>query len=436
MTVTKRFLYFVSFGMLVIALTIPFAVSLLAFITYNIVLLLLLLLDYYKTPIKGVFEIEYVGEKKLSLLEDEKICFSIQNKTDQTAIVEVLHELPKAFDYENNRLQAVLLPHAPKNMAVNIIPKKRGIFLLEEVYIRRSGVLGFIKKDIRIDVKEAYKVYPSLKNLKKYHLMLKKDYFFKTGKNMVKREADGREFESLREYVKGDDVKRINWTKSARENKLIVNQYEPENNKHVYILLDTGRTMSYAVNQYTKMDLAINAALFLSDVVCYNKDKSGLLIFNTRVEAFIKPSQGADHRNRILETLYHIEGTRLTSNYEDVLLYLSRQEKRRSLICLFTDIDTVEEIGCIREALRFIHKKHHIILFLIKNEKLESLKRIKLNSRKDLFLKGAAYKMEEERRNIIRILGQSGIHCIECDSEDIGYRAVSAYMGAKNREVV
>lgn len=436
MTVTKIFLMLILLGLLFIILSIPLHLYLEVFILYNLLLLLLLAVDYYKTPVNNVFEIQRLGDRKLSFLEEEQIILKIYNKSNTEASIEVLQEFPESFACNNNRIAHSIAPHCHREFVFCLMPQKRGAFLLQDIYIRRVGILSLVKKDIKVELEEEYKVYPSLRNLKRYHLMLKKDFFFKKGSHILKKKSEGSEFESLREYVKGDDVRKVNWIKSARENKLMVNQYEPEGNKHVYILLDRGRTMSFAVDQCAKLDLAINAALFLSDVVGYNKDKSGLVVFNTEIDVFIKPGKGAHHRNLVLEALYHLEGTKSTSIYEEVLFHLSKQEKRRSLICLFTDIDTLQEVDYMKEALDYTAKKHHVVIFLVKSQKLDQLKAMEVLSKKDAFLKGIIYKKEEERESIIRALGQRGVTCIECNQEDIIYKAINAYMKAKNREAI
>lgn len=423
-------------GTLVIGISIFFHLFVEAFIFYNIFLLCFTIADYMITPAKKSFEVERVGDRKLSLLEQEKLQIRIYNKSNHEASIEIMQELPNAFVCEEEVLKDKILPHSHKEFTWVIKPNKRGAFILEDIYIRQRGRLGLIKKDVLLKCEEEYKVYPSLKNLKKYHMMLRKDHFLSSENHVIKKKSDGKEFESLREYVKGDDVRKINWMKSARENKLMVNQYEPENNKHIYILLDTGRTMSYRVNEYSKLDLAINACVFLSDVVCYNKDRSGLLVFNTKVDTFIKPSKGDFHRNQILESLYHVEGTKLTSNFDEVLFYLSHQEKRRSLICMFTDINTLQEVYYIEKGIEYITKKHHLLIFLVKDEKLDEAIQIKVKDKKDAFLKGTAYKMTDERKRIIKSLNKKGVTCIECDQEDIVYKAVNEYMRAKNREIM
>ncbi|MCT4604541.1 MAG: DUF58 domain-containing protein [Marinisporobacter sp.] len=434
--ITKKFIGMALIGTVFIGMSIPFGIYFEIFIMYNTILLVLTLIDYFSTPIQNIFEIERIGDCKLSLLEEENISVRIYNKGSLKTNIEVLHEFPNAFTCKRDYFTESIDSHSNHTFTFKIVPNKRGAFSFEEIYIRRLGRLGLIKKDLLIKNNKEYKVYPSLKNLKKYHMMLKKDYFLSSGNKLVKKKSDGREFESLREYVRGDDIRKINWVKTARENKLMINQYEPENNKHIHILLDAGRTMSYRVNEYSKLDLAINAAVFLSDVVCHNKDQSGLMVFNTKVDTFVKPSKGDHHRNTILEALYHVEGTKLTSNYDEVLFYLASKEKRRSLICIFTDMDTLQEVYYIEKGLEYITRKHEVVMFLVKDEKLDEAMGIEVNNQKDAFVKGIGYKMKNERKRIIKSLNRKGVICIECDQEDIIYKAVNEYMRIKNKEAI
>ncbi|WP_129595691.1 DUF58 domain-containing protein [Anaerophilus nitritogenes] len=436
MSITRLFLGLLALGIFIIGASIKAQLFIETFIFYNGILLMLMVVDYFMTPVKNIFEVERIGDKKLSLLEEEKITIKIYNKSKKKVDIYVLHEFPKCFLCKEDKIKDVILPHDQKEFVWDIKPTERGAFFIEEIYIRRRGVLSLITKDVLLKNKEEYKVYPSLKNLKKYHMMLKKENLLYGQNHIIKKRSEGKEFESLREYIKGDDIRKINWIKSARENKLIVNQYEPENNKHIYILLDTGRTMSYRVNEYSKLDLAINASVFLSDVVCHNKDQSGLMIFNTKVDTYIKPSKGDYHRNQILEALYHVKGTKLTSNYDEVLFSLSKNEKRRSLLCIFTDIDTLQEVYYIEKGLEYIKKKHCVIIFLVKDEKIDDILNKEVKDKKDIYQKGMAYEIKDEKIKIIKALNQKGIICIECDREDMIYKAVNEYMKVKNKEMI
>jgi uncharacterized protein (DUF58 family) len=243
----------------------------------------------------------------------------------------------------------------------------------------------------------------------------------------------GTSFESLREYVAGDEYRKINWSATARSSKPIINQYEPEKNQHVYMFIDTGRPMSYSVRGYRKLDLAVNTALVLSDIVNQNGDQSALLLFNTEVNNMIAPGKGAAHRNRILEALYNIDYTNQTSNYDDAFYYFKRKERHRSIVFLFTDFETVEEAENMLKILPIISKNNLVAVILIKNERLEEIGSQKVRNQEEVFDKGVALELINERRKIISLLNKRGVFCIECEAEKVEITAINQYIQIKNK---
>jgi len=191
--------------------------------------------------------------------------------------------------------------------------------------------------------------------------------------------------------------------------------------------------MSYSVRGYRKLDMVVNTALVLSDVVNQNGDQSGLLLFNTEVSSMIRPGKGPEHRNKILEALYHIDHTNRTSNYEDAFYHLKQRERHRSIMFLFTDFDTVEEAENMLRALPIISKNNVVIIILIKNESLEDIGSQKITNQEQLFNKGVALELMEDRKKIISLLNRRGVMCIECPVEKIEYTAVNKYIQTKNR---
>ena len=243
----------------------------------------------------------------------------------------------------------------------------------------------------------------------------------------------GTEFESLKEYVEGDDYRKINWMATARENKLIVNQYEAEKNQPVYILIDTGRSMSYSIRGYKKLDFSINAAIILSDIVNQKGDNSGLMIFNTEVSKIIPPGKGDSHRNEIMEALYHIEDTKLSSDYQGAFLELANRQKRRSIVFIFTDFETGEESKELIAAIPILSKRHVPVIITIENESLKAITLSDGNALKDTYNKAMAEELLLNRKNIIRSLNQSGILCIESPAEDFAINTVNQYLLLKQR---
>jgi len=168
-------------------------------------------------------------------------------------------------------------------------------------------------------------------------------------------------------------------------------------------------------------------------VVNQNGDQSGLLLFNTQVDDMIMPGKGSEHRNKILEALYHIDHTNETSNYDDAFYYFKRKERHRSLIFLFTDFDTLEEAENMLKVLPVISRNNIVVIVLIKNESLENISNQKAGNKEEIFNKGVAIELLDERHKIISLLNRRGILCVECPAEKLEYTVINKYIQVKNR---
>lgn len=434
MSITKRFIALLSFGILFLALGVVWKSSLAIFILYNLICAALLIIDYFISPEGNSISIERKGDENLSIYEKEAIGFIVYNKSDYMLYVELKDDIPEFhFKAGAKIMWDSVKPHEKKEFKYFVVPTKRGAFTFKDVHVRYEGRLKLCKKQLKLKLHKEYKVYPNMKNLRKYKLTITNNRLLKQGQRSLKLLGRGTAFESLREYVAGDEYRKINWKATARGNKPIVNQYEPEKNQHVYMFIDTGRPMSHTVRGYRKLDMVVNTALILSDIVNQNGDQSALLLFNTEVNNMIAPGKGAGHRNKILEALYHIDHNNATSNYDEAFYYFKRKERHRSIVFLFTDFDTVEEAENMLKMLPIISKNNIVIMILIRNESLEEIGSQGVKSHEDLFNKGVGLELLEERRKIISLLNRRGIFCVECAAEKVEYEAVNKYIQVKNR---
>lgn len=434
MTITKRFILLVGLGIILTFISYFFGLALTTFIIYNIICFSLLVVDYIISPSHDALEVERLDGEKLSLFENEKIKISIYNKSYKRVYVEIKDEVPDFhFHIQKPATGKYIAPHEKEIFEYEVVPKKRGAFKFGKIHIRYDGYLKLCRKQFASNVEKEFKVYPNLKDLRKHKLAAYNSLIYKDGRKRLKILGQGTEFESLREYVSGDEYRKINWNATARENKPIVNQYEPEKNQHVYAMIDTGRPMSYSIRGKSKLDMAINTSLLLCDIANQNGDQSGLMAFNTDIEAFIPPGKGSVHRNRLMDALYHVEHSKATSNYEEAYYFFKGKERRRSLICLFTDFDTIEEAEDMLRVLPIMTKNNIVLIVLIKDEKLEEKASMNVKKEEDAYIKSIAIEMLKDRRKLINLLNMKGIMCIECKPEMISTDVINKYIYIKNR---
>jgi uncharacterized protein (DUF58 family) len=219
---------------------------------------------------------------------------------------------------------------------------------------------------------------------------------------------------------------------TAREDRLMVNQFQSEKNQPVYIMLDTGRPMSYSVNGYKKLDYAINAALILSDIVNQKGDQSGLLVFDTAVQAQINPGKGAAHKHQLMEALYHVADSRRTSDYEGAFRALCDRQKRRALVFIFTDFEILEEAEELIAQMAWLKKRHFPMVVFMENESLNKLAGQATYGKKDRVLQSTAQEFIQERKQIFRTLNMMSIPNIESPAEKFALSAVNRYLALRH----
>lgn len=405
-----------------------------SFILVNMGLFLLLLSDYFISKNEMNIEIVRTGSEKLSVGEEERIYFDIYNKGSYRTNVEIIDEVPDYhFKVVEPTMQLGIASNEKVSISYLVIPKKRGAFKFGSVYIKVKGKLGFYYQYGKIPLEREYKVYPNLQALKKYRMTMYRHLLEREGRKVVKMREQGTSFESLKEYVVGDDYRKINWKASARADKPIVNQYEPEKNQRIYAFIDSGRPMSYNIRGECKLDKAINTALILSDMVTRNGDLSGMMSFNTKIEGLIMPGKGSGHRDKFMEALYHMDSTNLTSNYEDAFLHFKGKERHKSIIFMFTDFDTYEEADLLAKAANVIERVHILVVILIKNKDIEDMTLQRAETEEAIFNKAVAIDLLEERRKAIRRLNRKNIMCIETEPEKIELTVINKYIQIKNK---
>ncbi|MDR1001294.1 MAG: DUF58 domain-containing protein [Clostridiales bacterium] len=435
MTVTKRFVICVAAGLVFIIISAIFLdVSTLAavFLLYNMIWLVALLADYLMSRSSRKIILWRDKEDRLFYKSDNIVQIFARNEFDYPITLTLKDTLPgRHFRVVREDMTHRVEPGQETSFSYTVTPIKRGAFNLPTVYAYKISSLGLCQVYFKVDLPIEYKVYPNLRDLSKYRILTQNRRLRSEGSRVTKTRGLGSEFESLREYVVGDDIRKINWMATARENKLIVNQFQTERNQPVFCLIDCGRPMSYDIKGYKKLDYAINACLTLSDIVNTQGDLSGMLAFDTQVRAIIKPGKGDAHRNAIMQELYHLGDTRETSDYEGAFLEFLNKQKRHSLVFLFTDIETPEQARELTKYLLIIKKRHTPFVILMENESLQRLQNQQGDDLKTLYEKAAAREFLTSRRDLIRDMNRMGCFCAECAAENFTLTAINQYLKVK-----
>ncbi|MEM6376909.1 MAG: DUF58 domain-containing protein, partial [Bacteroidota bacterium] len=309
-----------------------FGVGFLAIIFLDIFLL-------YRSDIQLVCE--RTLPKLFNLGDENPIHLTVENNSRLLLNIKVLDELPVQFQIRDFEQEIKLEPGAEKRMTYTLRPVKRGVYQFGESHLFIRSRFGLIER--RISYNESpmeVPVYPSILQMKNMELLAFNRTTTAQGIKRIRRIGHSYEFEQIKNYVRGDDYRSINWKASSRRNNLMVNQYEDERAQQVYCIIDKSRVMRMPFNDLSLIDYAINSSLVISNIALQKYDKAGLITFSDKLGATIKADSKPTQLNKILTALYKEKERPLEANYE-LLYYASRKLiSGRSLLLLFTNFES------------------------------------------------------------------------------------------------
>jgi len=432
MLFSKRFLALLASGIVPVIVASFIGLELYAFLIYNIIIFSLFIVDFRITPDTNFLCVERVCQEKLSMGTENEIGINIRNNSGYALDIEAVDEVPEYMKTRNSIVKIRVAPHYEAVGNYYVVPEKRGEFKFGKIHIRYKGVMGLCMKKGIFDLENTYKVYPNLKDLSKYGLAAIKKSQLIQGIKKNKSFGIGTEFESLREYTEGDDYRKINWMATARANKFIVNTYQHERNQQVMIMLDSSRVMNSEINRIKKLDYSINAAFLLADVALKKGDNAGVMVFDNTVKRFIKPGKGMGQFQLIAENLYNVQENFVTADYVAALTYLNRNQKRRSLLCIFTELFNADEAFQLASALKNLARQHIPLIITIKDMRLYDYAEGNIEDTKGIFTQVAAMKLISEREKIKKIFNDSSIAVVDVPPYKLSIEVVNKYLSMKS----
>ena len=253
------------------------------------------------------------------------------------------------------------------------------------------------------------------------------------GLKKIRRIGHTQEFEQIKEYVQGDDIRTVNWKATAKNVNLMVNQFQDEKSQPIYSIIDTGRVMKMPFNGLKLIDYAINSTLAFSNVALKRNDKTGMIAFSKNIETYVPAVQKLTHLNTILEKLYNIDTAFTDSDFGLLYAHIKRKVNHRSLLLLYTNF---EHISAMRRQLPFllaIAKKHVLVLIFFENTELEELIAQDAEDLQTIYQKTIAEKFSLEKRLMQKELQQYGIQTILTKPEQLTINTINKYLEIKAR---
>jgi len=436
MFLTRRFYgaMAASAGLFILSYFLPVLFTPVCFIVPAI--LLLCLADYYLLFFSGgQLRAERIMPQRLSMGDENPIRIRFENTYGFKADIVLIDELPVQFQERNWRRRFKVGYRGRQEISYMLRPLTRGTYTFGDLLIYVTTPLGLVQRRFKAESETEVKVYPSFLHLRRYQLMAQADTSM-VGARKVRRLGHSLEFEKIKSYVQGDDVRSINWKASARSGDMMVNTYTDARQQLIYCYIDKGRAMKMPFDGLTLLDYSINAALALLNVALLRQDKAGLLTFANKVNDVVPADRRSGQLNLLLEALYKQETAFQESDYEALWFATHRRITQRAFILLFTNFETMSALERQLPYLRSMARQHLLCVVFFENTLLREIHDTHPDTVEGIYIKTIAERFSFEKRQIVKELRRHGILSILTTPQNLSVDVINKYLELKARQMI
>ena len=368
---------------------------------------------------------------RLSNGDDNEIKIFLENRYAFRVRCEIIDEIPFEFQIRDLLFKILIEPGSSKIFTYSLRPVKRGEYNFGSTNIFTASPIGFVRRRFKFKGAKIVPVYPSYIQMKKYELMAISDRLTEAGIKKVRRIGHSMEFDHIKEYVRGDDYRTINWKATARNANLMVNHFDDEKSQQVYSVIDIGRVMKMPFVGMSLLDYAINSSLVISSIAMRKHDKAGLITFSNKVSSIIPADRQARQMQKILEVLYKQQTDFLESDFEILTSTILQRISQRSLILLYTNFESLNALQRQFTYLRRLSLSHLVIVIFFINTELFSLIDKPAENVEEIYNKTIAEKFAFEKRLIVKELARYGIQSILTTPQNLSVNTINKYLELK-----
>lgn len=405
-------------------------------VTFNLILLLAIVLDFTMLPPPGDIVVQRSVDAVLAVNEraDVVVEVRIKGKGKRALRLQGKDEPPEHFSAAPRLLPLQEKGGRKYGASYRVIPERRGDFIFGRFNMRCRGFMGLVIRQYAfIPDCASVKVYPRLNLFSRRELFIPSSILDQPGLRRSRLVSMGTEFECLREYVPDDDWRQINWKASARSQRLISNQYQVEKSQNLLLVFEAGRMMLTESGSLNKLDHALHAGLQLGHAALLSGDRVGAMAFAESICAYLPPESRPGQTGKIAGTLYRLQPRRVEPDYGAAFSYLAHRQKKRSLICVFTDlVDSRASAGLIESALA-LSKRHLLLFALVGDNYLAAAASAEIRCTGDVYRKAVVEQYLLEREQGIAFLRKGGVEVLELPPGADPAQLVGRYLAIKGR---
>jgi len=334
------------------------------------------------------------------------------------------------------------------SLRYKVEPRERGDVQAGSVFVRYASGLGLVERWAKAPLEQTVRIYPALRQGEDQQIFLARGRHIDLELRQVRQRGLGRDFESLREYLEGDDLRDVCWTATARRGELITRRYQTERSQAVWIVLDAGRLLQAQSGgnsaggegmggaQHSKLDHACSTAVALAQLALYSGDRVGLLVYGQHIQQRVLPGRGSAHLRQIVEALALAKAEPSEADHLRATAMLNRYQPRRALILWITDLaETAMRPEVIDGAMQLLRR--HVLLFVaMAQPEVEALATGWPKNIEQMFRASAAQELTSRRELLLARLREQGALTLDLDPTKLTSAVLNQYLRVKERAML
>ena len=424
-----------------------------AMVAWDALVLLAALLDGWRLPKSAQLIARRAWTNAPTLDSETEIELTIENQGRVIENCTLIDDLPAALVNEPAEHEVTAFPRVPAPVRYRVEPKERGDWETGALYVRYRSPLGLAERWTQAPLAQKVRIYPALRTGEEQQLFLARSRQIDLQLRQARQRGLGRDFESLREYREGDDLRDICWTASARRGTPITRQYQTERSQPVWIVLDCGRLMrsrvaavapgraALPVNEpvarvHSKLDFACTTAVSLAQLALFSGDRVGLLAYGQGIQQRLLPGRGAAHQRQIIEALALVRAEGSEADHLRATAILNRLQPRRALILWITDLaESAMRPEVIDGATQLLRR--HVLLFVaMAQPEIDEIARTRPKTVDQMFRAAAAQELAGRREVLLARLHEQGALTMDLNPEALTSSVLNQYLTVKERAMV
>jgi uncharacterized protein (DUF58 family) len=405
-------------------------------LAWDVLMLLLIVRDFFQLPSPVLLHLERTWLTIPSQGVDAEVEIALEQKGTVLLHCRLVDDLPPALAVAPAELQLTAYPHQRVTGRYRFKPKQRGDHMAGKLFVRYRSGAGLVERWAVADLTQEVRVYPYRHPGEDADLFLARMKQIEQQLRRQRIRGLGRDFESLRDYREGDDLRDVCWTATARRGSLVTRQYQVEKSQPVWIVMDAGRLLQAEVGNGTKLDYSASTSLALARLALAGGDRVGLLAYGQQIQQRVGLGRGSTHLRQLMEAMAMVANEPSEADHLRATVTLNRMQSRRSLVLWITDLAETAMRPEVIDGATQVMRRHLLLFVIMRQDELVAIAAEGPKNAEQMYRRAAAQELLHRRETLLAKLRERGALTLETTPREMTTAVLNRYLEVKERAMI